>query len=53
MRMRKKSDVAQKVCLQCERPFARRKKWAAVWEDVQYCSERCRRQRRKPGDAGA
>ena len=34
-----------KVCLACGRPFAWRKKWAAVWEQVIYCSDRCRNQR--------
>ena len=50
MRMRKKSDLPQKICLQCGRPFVWRKKWESVWEDVKYCSERCRRQRKGPGD---
>ncbi|HIK45442.1 MAG TPA: DUF2256 domain-containing protein, partial [Leptolyngbyaceae cyanobacterium M65_K2018_010] len=26
-------------------PFAWRKKWAACWDDVKYCSDRCRRRR--------
>jgi len=34
-----------KVCLVCGRPFGWRKKWAAVWEQVIYCSDRCRNQR--------
>ncbi|MEO0402512.1 MAG: DUF2256 domain-containing protein [Pseudomonadota bacterium] len=42
-RMRKKADLPQKMCPVCNRPFGWRKKWAAVWEDVKYCSERCRR----------
>ncbi|RUO27450.1 DUF2256 domain-containing protein [Aliidiomarina sanyensis] len=33
------------MCPVCSRPFSWRKKWAAVWEEVKYCSERCRRQR--------
>ncbi|MCA6329365.1 MAG: DUF2256 domain-containing protein, partial [Phenylobacterium sp.] len=24
-------------------PFAWRKKWEKVWDEVKYCSERCRR----------
>ncbi|NRB72629.1 MAG: DUF2256 domain-containing protein [Xanthomonadales bacterium] len=35
-----------KNCAVCGRPFEWRKKWAACWEQVRYCSERCRRQRR-------
>lgn len=41
-RMRKKSDLPHKMCPVCQRPFAWRKKWAKVWDEVRYCSERCR-----------
>lgn len=41
----KKSDLPQKVCRVCLRPFTWRKKWASCWEAVIYCSERCRRER--------
>ncbi|MEM8799549.1 MAG: DUF2256 domain-containing protein [Pseudomonadota bacterium] len=41
--MRKKSDLPQKVCAFCGLPFSWRKKWARDWENVRYCSERCRR----------
>nr|WP_315856134.1 MULTISPECIES: DUF2256 domain-containing protein [unclassified Synechococcus] len=34
-----------KICPVCQRPFQWRKKWKDVWEEVRYCSERCRRQR--------
>ena len=44
MRMRKKADLPSKLCLQCMRPFAWRKKWEKVWNEVKYCSERCRRE---------
>lgn len=40
-----KADLPQKTCAACGRPFAWRKKWAAVWDEVKYCSERCRRAR--------
>ena len=36
---------ATKVCPVCGRPFQWRKKWKDVWEEVRYCSERCRRRR--------
>lgn len=32
-----------KVCAQCGRTFEWRKKWEKNWEQVKYCSERCRR----------
>ena len=38
-----KSDLPTKVCPVCGRPFAWRRKWAANWDEVRYCSERCRR----------
>jgi hypothetical protein len=42
-----KSNLPSKVCATCGRPFEWRKKWAAVWEDVKYCSDRCRNSRSK------
>ena len=42
--MQKKADLPQKICVTCLRPYAWRKKWARDWEQVKYCSERCRRQ---------
>ena len=32
----------EKLCAACGRPFQWRKKWAACWEQVKYCSDRCR-----------
>lgn len=40
----KKRDLPEKSCLRCSRPFAWRKKWERDWENVSYCSERCRRE---------
>ncbi len=34
---------AAKSCVRCGRKITWRKKWAANWESVRYCSERCRR----------
>jgi hypothetical protein len=45
--MRRKGDLPQKVCAQCGRPFAWRKKWERVWDEVRYCSEACRREARR------
>lgn len=39
----KKQNLPSKVCLVCHRPFSWRKKWEEVWEDVKYCSDKCRR----------
>ena len=40
-----KADLPQKNCAACGRPFTWRRKWAASWDEVRYCSERCRRER--------
>ena len=45
--MRKKGDLPTKTCATCGRPFAWRKKWARSWDEVRFCSERCRRERPK------
>lgn len=44
-KMVKKGDLARKTCVVCGLEFQWRKKWASCWEQVRYCSERCRRQR--------
>ena len=41
-RMVRKGDWPQKTCAACGRPFAWRRKWARDWENVRYCSDRCR-----------
>jgi len=38
----KKADLPAKPCLACGRPFTWRKKWERVWDEVKYCSDRCR-----------
>jgi hypothetical protein len=43
MKMRKTSELPSKICLGCGLPFAWRKKWERDWENVKFCSERCRR----------
>ncbi|EYD72080.1 zinc finger protein [Limimaricola hongkongensis DSM 17492] len=47
MKTRKKSDLPEKLCAQCARPFTWRRKWARDWPSVRYCSERCRRLARR------
>jgi hypothetical protein len=44
-KMVKKADLPSKICAACEKPFAWRKKWAKDWENVRFCSDRCRRAR--------
>jgi len=52
MKMRKKSDLPSKTCAHCALPFTWRKKWARDWEQVKYCSERCRRAAKPDGGNG-
>ena len=47
--MRKKADLPTKICVHCGRPFTWRKKWERVWDEVKYCSDRCRRERKNSG----
>jgi hypothetical protein len=42
----RKPNLPQKLCAACKRPFAWRKKWERVWEEVRYCSDACRDGRR-------
>ena len=42
-KMRKKGDLPTKTCLACGLPVAWRKKWERDWDNVNYCSDRCRR----------
>ncbi|WP_210176117.1 DUF2256 domain-containing protein [Agrobacterium bohemicum] len=41
----KKGNLPTKSCVTCSLPFLWRRKWAKTWDDVKYCSERCRRQK--------
>ncbi len=41
-KVRSKAGLPRKSCKVCGRPFAWRKKWARDWDNVLYCSDRCR-----------
>jgi hypothetical protein len=41
-----KAHLPSKPCAVCGRPMTWRKAWAKNWDDVKYCSERCRRAKR-------
>lgn len=47
MKQTKKADLPVKICIVCHRSFSWRKKWEKVWNDVKYCSDRCRLNRIK------
>ena len=38
----KKINLPEKICKTCNRPFSWRKKWEKNWEEVMYCSDKCR-----------
>ena len=38
----KKENLPSKICPACKRPFSWRKKWENNWNNVKYCSKRCR-----------
>jgi len=43
----KKSNLPIKICLVCQKEFKWRKKWERDWEEVKYCSERCKRNKKQ------
>jgi len=42
-----KQSLPSKPCAVCQRPMTWRRAWAKNWEQVKYCSESCRRQRKE------
>ncbi len=42
-----KKRIEPKICVVCQRPFEWRKKWEKCWNDVKYCSDKCRGARLK------
>ncbi|MBL6865632.1 MAG: DUF2256 domain-containing protein [Flavobacteriales bacterium] len=43
--MRRELFPPDRTCAVCEKPFSWRKKWESCWDEVRYCSKRCRSQR--------
>ncbi|MDJ0741174.1 MAG: DUF2256 domain-containing protein [Gammaproteobacteria bacterium] len=44
----RKPNLPSRVCATCGRTFTWRKRWQRDWNQVRYCSERCRRNRARP-----
>ncbi len=38
-----KRNLPQKICISCQRPFSWRKKWERDWDEVKYCSKKCKK----------
>ena len=43
----KKQHLPEKLCATFRRPFTWRKKWERVWDEVKFCSDRCRMNKSK------
>ena len=43
----KKYNLPQKTCPICNFPFSWRKKWEKNWDNVIYCSQKCRMSNKK------
>ncbi|MBL6591818.1 MAG: DUF2256 domain-containing protein [Flavobacteriaceae bacterium] len=39
----KKINLPTKICPICQLPFTWRKKWEKNWNNVKYCSKRCKK----------
>lgn len=50
-KMRRKSDLPTKICAACGLLFTWRKKWERDWDQVRYCSDRCRARGAQDGGA--
>jgi hypothetical protein len=42
-----KAHLPTKPCAHCQRLMSWRKKWERTWDDVRYCSDRCRQEARR------
>jgi hypothetical protein len=47
-----KASLPSKRCVTCGRPMSWRRRWAANWDEVKYCSDACRFARPAGGRSG-
>ncbi|NNU80619.1 DUF2256 domain-containing protein [Halovulum dunhuangense] len=40
---RNPQNLPTRTCAACGRPFTWRRKWARDWDQVKFCSDRCRK----------
>ncbi|MDB9738596.1 DUF2256 domain-containing protein [Gammaproteobacteria bacterium] len=45
--LHKKLNLQEKTCKHCQRSFAWRKKWERSWDEVQFCSHKCKLESKK------
>lgn len=43
IKMLKKKNLPEKICVFCKKPFKWRKKWERDWQEVKYCSKKCQK----------
>ncbi|MEI2748147.1 MAG: DUF2256 domain-containing protein [Ferruginibacter sp.] len=46
-----KKNLPEKTCVVCMRPFSWRKKWEKIWDEVKYCSDKCRMNKKSTSHA--
>ena len=40
-----KTNLPEKICINCNKPFTwRKKKWERSWDEVRFCSKKCKRE---------
>jgi hypothetical protein len=47
MKKVQKQNLPNKICAVCKRSFTWRKKWEKGWDEVKYCSDKCRMRKNK------
>ncbi|MBC7527202.1 MAG: DUF2256 domain-containing protein [Chthonomonadaceae bacterium] len=44
-KFRNPNQLPTKICMTCGKPFTWRKKWEKNWDEVKFCSDKCRSQK--------
>ena len=39
-----KVNLPEKICVKCDRSFTWRKKWERDWDNVKFCSLKCKKE---------
>ncbi|MGY8772964.1 MAG: DUF2256 domain-containing protein [Gammaproteobacteria bacterium] len=43
----RKINLPKKICYYCKKQFAWRKKWERAWEEIKFCSLKCKSESKK------
>jgi hypothetical protein len=41
-----KQNLPTKICTRCGKLFQYRKKWKLIWDQIKYCSNKCKNQKK-------